>query len=193
MIDLAFEVRGGPVPKGYAFALWHEVVRILPWLDAEERAGILSLRGAASAEGMLLAQRAKLVLRLPAGLAGQALALSGQQLNIGSGVLSVGMSTERPLQPHTTLHAHMVESAEEEVRFLAGVAEQLQKMQITCKWICGKHLTVMGSGRSLSGYSLVLHDLKPDESLQVQRAGLGGSRHFGCGIFIPYKAITGLD
>ncbi len=193
MIDLAFNLKGSFVPEGYSFALWNEIVRILPWLDAEELAGILPLRGSANGEGMLLAQRAKLVLRLPAELAAHAGALSGQELNIGPSVLQVGAFTERPLQPYTTLHAHQVESGEDEEIFLAGVAARLQEMGITCKWICGKYHTVTGAGKSMSGYSLVLHNLKPHESLQVQRAGLGGSRHFGCGIFIPYKDISGLD
>jgi len=193
MTDLVFYLKGSFVPEGYAFALWDEVARILPWLAAEEQAGILPLRGSASGEGMLLAKRAKLVLRLPMERAAQAGILAGQELNVGSGVLQVGMAMERPLQPYTTLHAHLVESAEEEEMFLADVAVQLQELGIVCKWICGKHHTVKGAGQSLSGYSLVLHDLKPDASLLVQRAGLGGSRHFGCGIFVPYKAISGLD
>lgn len=193
MIDMAFELKGSLVPEDYAFALWDEVVRFLPWLDAEELAGILPLRGSASVEGMLLAQRAKLVLRLPAERAAQAGALSGQELNVDSGVLRIGAAMQRNLQPSTTLHSHLVESAEEEELFLAGAAARLRELGITCKWICGKRRTITGARQSLHGYSLVLHDLKPEESLKVQRAGLGGSRHFGCGIFIPHKAITGLE
>jgi len=192
MIDLAFDLKGKFVPVGYAFALWHEVVRILPWLDVEETSGILPLRGSASGENMLLANRAKLVLRLPAELVAQAGMLSGQALNVGSGLLRVGAYTERALQPYTTLHAHLVEGEEGEELFLAGVAARLHEMGVACKWICGKHHTVKGAGQTLSGFSLVLHDLEPDESLQVQRVGLGGSRRFGCGIFVPYKTISGL-
>jgi hypothetical protein len=38
-----------------------------------------------------------------------------------------------------------------------------------------------------------VHDLKSDASLKLQYAGLGESRQYGCGIFVPYKAITGLN
>lgn len=193
MVDLAFDLKGSLIPADYAFELWREVARILPWLDAEELAGILPLRGSDSEGSLLLANRAKLVLRLPVELAAQAGTLSGQKLNMGSGILEVGTSTKRPLQSYTTLHAHLVEGAEEEEVFLEGVAVQLQAMEVSCNWICGKRNTLTGIGQSLSGYSLVLHDLKPEASLLVQRAGLGGSRHFGCGIFIPYKDISGLD
>ncbi len=193
MIDLVFDLKGSFVPEGYAFTLWNEVMRILPWLDAEELAGILPLRGSASAEGKLLAKRSKLVLRLPVKLAAKAVQLSGQELRIGSAVLRVGAVMERPLQAYTTLHSHQVESGDEEEIFLAGVAARLHELDISGKWICGKRHTVMGAEQSLNGYSLVLHDLKAEGSLQIQRLGLGGNRRFGCGIFVPYKDISGLD
>ncbi len=192
MVDMVFDLKGGFVSEGYAFTLWDEVANILPWIDDEEFAGLLPLRGSASGEVLLLSLRSKLVLRLPTELAAQAGALSGHELNVGSGTLRVGAVTERALQPYTTLHAHLVEGEEDEEMFLAGVAARLQEMGIACKWICGKYHTVRGAGQAMSGFSLVLHDLKPEDSLQVQRAGLGGSRRFGCGIFVPYKAISGL-
>lgn len=193
MIDIAFDVKGSFVHAGYAFALWDEVVRCLPWLDAEEFAGILPLRAAASGENMLLPQRAKLVLRLPIKLAPQTRPLSGQELDVEGSTLQIGKAREKSLQSHPTLHAQLVESNSEEEMFIAAMADQLREMKVACKLICGKRHTVTGAKQSVAGYSLVLHDLKPDASLQIQRTGLGGKRRYGCGIFVPYKAISGLD
>lgn len=193
MTDIAFELKGHSVPADHAFALWREVARILPWLEAEKFAGIHPLRVAASGEEMLLPQRAKLVLRLPAARVQQAGLLSGQELHVGSSVLSVGEAQERPLKAFPTLHAQLVASDCKEEVFITGVASELGEMNIGCKWICGKRLVIRGTERTIAGYSLVLHDLKPDESLHLQRYGLGGERHFGCGIFVPYKTISGLD
>lgn len=192
MTDLVFGLRGEFVPENYAFALWRELARRLPWLEADEFAGILPLRVAASGGNMLLPQRAKLVLRLAADCVQQGRSLSGQELDVGGSVLRVGDAVERPLKPHPTLHAQMVESSCDEEVFTAGVTEQLHEMAIDCKLICGKRLTVAGARQMISGYSLVLHDLKPDASLRIQNAGLGGNRRFGCGIFVPHKAISGL-
>ena len=192
MLDIAFDLKGNSVPAGYAFALWGEVVRCLPWLDAEEYAGILPLRAAASGENMLLPQRAKLVLRLPAELALQAMLLSGQELDVEGSVLRVGKAKQKLLQPYPTLHAQLVESSSGEEEFLTDMADQLREMDVVCKLICGKHNSVTNTRQAVVGYSLVLHDLKPDASLQIQRAGLCGKRRFGCGIFDPYKAISGL-
>jgi CRISPR-associated protein Cas6 len=193
MIDVVFDLKGGLIPDDYAFELWNEVVRILPWLEAENSAGILPLRGSKHSEGLLLAKRTKLVVRLPQALSVRVAELSGQQLAVGSGVLQVEAAAARPFQPYPTLHAHLVESEMDEVLFLADISEKLQDLGVNCKWICGKRVTVTGEARSISGYSLVLHDLKPEGSLRVQSVGLGGNRRFGCGIFVPYKEISGLD
>lgn len=193
MVDVAFDLEGSIVPGSYAFTLWNEIVRILPWLEPVETAGVIPLRGAGSEEGFLLAKRSRLVLRLPAAMAGEAMALSGHELDFGATRLKVGAAVQRSLQPFATLHANLVESAKEEEAFLEEVAARLGDMQISCKWICGKRDTLDSGGSSLSGYSLVLHDLKPEDSLLVQRSGLGGNRRFGCGIFVPFKTISGLE
>ena len=192
MTDVVFELKGHSVPADYVFALWREVVRILPWLEDEKFAGIHPLKVAASGEEMLLPQRAKLVLRLPSARASQAGHLSGQELHVGSSVLRVGEAGERPLQAYPTLHAQLVASDCNEEVFVAGVVSELGELNISCKWICGKRHAIKGAEGAIAGYSLVVHDLKPHDSLHMQQYGLGGQRHFGCGIFVPYKTITGL-
>jgi len=193
MIDIVFDLNGSSVPLNYPFALWSEAVRCLPWLSDEENAGILPLKGSVSGDTLLLSHRTKLVLRVPAAFAIQAEQLSGQQFKIDGGILSVGKSKERLLQPTTTLHAYMVESKLSEIDFLAEMKVKLQAMNVSCNLICDKQRVVRGVNQTLSGFGLVLHDLKPLASIKIQCLGLGGARHFGCGIFVPFKAITGLD
>lgn len=193
MIDIVFDLNGSSVPEGFPFALWSEVVRCLPWLQNEEYAGILPLRGAVSGDSILLSKRTKLVLRVSADRAAQAGQLSGQQLYVDGSLLIVGKGKERQLLPATTLHSYVVESSLGEIEFLADMKEKLQLMNISCNLICDKHRNIRGVKQSLSGFGLVLHDLKPLASIQIQRIGLGGARHFGCGIFVPFKAISGLE
>jgi CRISPR-associated protein Cas6 len=193
MIDVVFDLNGSSVPESYPFALWSEVVRCLPWLKNEINAGILPLRGSASGEETLLSKRTKLVLRVPTEHADRTVQLSGQQLDIDGYTLTVGKGKVRPLQAATTLHAYLVESNLGEIEFLADMKQKLQTLNISCNLICDKHRKVRGVQKTLSGFGLVLHDLKPAASLQIQSMGLGGSRHFGCGIFVPFKAISGLD
>jgi CRISPR-associated protein Cas6 len=191
MIDVTFALGGRSLPQAHAQELWWAVVRVLPWLEAEQAAGILPLRLSAGGEGVLLPQRARLVLRVPLALASQTQALSGQRLDIGGHELTVGEGKRRELQAHPTLHAHVVISARAEQEFLAEVAAELRELDVICQWICGRRVTLAGE-RSIEGYSLVLHELKPLDSLRVQYAGLGNERRYGCGIFVPYKDIPDL-
>ncbi|HEY5993788.1 MAG TPA: type I-MYXAN CRISPR-associated protein Cas6/Cmx6 [Gallionellaceae bacterium] len=192
MTDVIFALSGRSLPADYAYALWREVARVLPWL-AEAGAGIMPLRAPEQGDDLLLHKRARLVLRIPAGLLEQARQLSGKSLDVGGHALAVGEARERPLQPSPTLHAQLVASSAPEDEFLQAMASEMQGHGIAGKLICGKHHTLPGSEGKISGFSLVVHELKPQDALRLQGCGLGGERHFGCGIFIPYKVITNLD
>ncbi|MFA6903846.1 MAG: type I-MYXAN CRISPR-associated protein Cas6/Cmx6 [Gallionellaceae bacterium] len=193
MVDVVFDLNGSTVPASYPFILWSELLRCLPWLGETGNIGVHPLRGSASGDNILLSRRTKLILRLPAERAAEAYSLSGQQLNIDGNVLIVGQARDRPLQAATTLHSYIVESKLGEVEFLADMKQKLQAMNIPCNLICDKYRKINDGNNSLSGFGLVLHDLKPAASLHIQRAGLGGSRYLGCGIFVPFKSISGLD
>lgn len=190
MTDIAFGLKGKSIPEGYMFELWREVICHLPWMESDEHAGILPLRAASGGGHMLLAQRAKLVLRVAVEHVPRVWVLAGKELDIGGSILQVGEAGERPFKPYPTLHAHLVEGPDEEAAFLAEAGGALRDMGIACKLICGMRSEIRGAGQAISGFSLVLHDLKPEESLLVQHAGLGGSRRFGCGMFVPFKTIS---
>lgn len=193
MIDVVFDMEGTVVPNHYPFLLWAELLRCLPWLAEEASAGVHPLRGSASGDTTLLSKRTKLILRLPVTRASPAHKLTGQQLNIDGSVLIIGKAREKELQAATTLHAHIVESALSEVEFLADMRAKLQAMKIDCNLICDKFRKISNGNNAVSGFGLVLHDLKLPASLSIQRTGLGGARQLGCGIFVPFKAISGLD
>jgi CRISPR-associated protein Cas6 len=193
MIDLVFDLGGGPLSADYPFALWAALVRYVPQLETDALAGVLPLRTAESGKQMLLPRRAKLVLRLPRALAGHAAALSGLQLDVEGSPLSLGAGKLREIQPYSTLHAQLVVGADDEVEFMEGVAAELAALGVEGKLICGLRRSLSGAQRAIGGYGLVIHDLKPEASLRLQYAGLGAERHLGCGIFIPYKVISGLE
>lgn len=194
MIDAVFDLEGGTLPASYRFALWVALLRHAPRLAEEKRVGVLPLRSTVNGQGMLLAKRAKLVLRVPSALAEFATAsLSGQQLDIDGSPLRVGEVRYRPIQPYPTIHAQLVTGSNDEVLFVADIKQQMGELGVAGNLICGKRVVCNGGQRPIHGYSLVLHDLKPEASLQLQYAGLGDDRKFGCGIFVPYKVITGLS
>jgi len=193
MIDMVFDATGETLPSGYPFALWAELVSHAPELSGDESVGVVPLRTAESNGDILLPRRAKLILRLPQTMIHAAETLSGKELNISGRPLRLGASQRRQIQPHPTLHAQLVVDAGDEMAFLAKVQADLNTMDIKAGLICGRHQSLADNHHTLSGYSLVVHDLKPEASLCLQSNGLGGERCFGCGIFLPYKVISGFE
>lgn len=191
---MVFDLEGGTLPSAYPFALWDALLHHAPQLASEKLVGVLPLRATESKEGILITKRTKLVLRLPKVLADPiAKCLVGSTLQIGTNPLSVGHCKSRDILPFPTVHGQLVKGADNEVLFIDDVKNQLNEMGITAKLICGKRHAINGDQQSIQGYSLVVHDLKPEASLQLQYAGLGEDRQLGCGIFIPYKVISGLS
>lgn len=190
MLDLYFDISGETLPADYAFVLWKEALQILPWLGDDERCGFLPLKAPLESGIFWLPKRTKLVLRISREGSDGALALCERAMQISGTTIKFGSAKKRELQFHPTLNSHLVCGPDDETDFLSAVGRELAAMGIDCKLICGKssHL-----GDDISGKSLVLFDLKPQQSLLIQEKGLGDYRRFGCGIFQPHKNITGLD
>lgn len=193
MLDLVFDISGGPLSANYPFALWTALLDLAPDLAEENRIGVLPLRMPGIA-AETLPKRAKLALRIPTTLSKELMAkLSGQQLDMDGIPVHLGTSRIREIAPYSTMHAQQVATTEDEIPFMNNIRAQLDEMGIACNLICGMQRTIGNAEQSIQGYSLVVHDLKLDASLRLQYAGLGEARRFGCGIFIPYKVIAGLN
>ena len=194
MIDVVFDLGGETPSASYPFALWAELLRLSPQLQEEFNVGILPLRLSESSDGMLLPKRTRLAVRLPLTLAEQTIAqLSNQVLKVEGCRMQLGKGKTKPIQFYPTIHAQMVAGESDEAAFMEDIAKQLKLLGVTGNLICGKQHTLKGKNESIHGFSLVIHDLKAEASLKLQYAGLGSSRHLGCGIFIPYKVISGLS
>ena len=191
-VDIVFSIRGHSVPRDHSFMLWRELRLCLPWLEAEAHAGIHAIRGApANDEMLLLTQRASLVLRLPEARLADALSLSGQQLDLDGHLLHIGDARQRPLQAFPTLYSHLVcTGSDDELDFLDDVAAQLERINVACKFMCGRQRALRAEQTVIGGYSLMLHGLGADQSMLLQQTGVGGHRKLGCGLFVPHKSIA---
>ena len=189
--DVVFAIAGTSLPAEHAYALWREIVGWLPWFENEPGAGIHPLRAApGTGESVLLARRAKLVLRVPRERLPDALALAGRSLAIGTG-LEVGAPVERPLRPWATLHAQRVAlGVVDEVAFGDEIMRRLAAQGVRGECMTGRRRMQRAGARDIEGYSVVLHGLRPEDSLRVQSEGIGADRALGWGIFIPHKSIA---
>ena len=191
MVDVAFTLRGGPIPADHGWQLFGLLAQRLDWLAAEADAGVHPIRGARALAGEIhLGARARLMLRLPRERAEQSFALSGARLALGNSV-EVGGARLRPLFAHGTLYSQFVATGTpDEAGFQRDVSAELERAGIGCKVICGRMRHAQTEGAEIVGFSLMLHDISPEHSLRMQAAGLGAGRKLGCGIFIPHKSAA---
>ena len=192
MSDIQYELKGDALPLDHAWALYQGLLSIALWLTEEESLGIHPVLGADTGNGeMILNRRAKLVVRSPAARLDDLAKLSGRSFKVDGHTLILGASKIKPLTQHTPLYAHTVcTGSEDEQTFTHDILRELDAMNITTRFICGRPQKFFDGEKIATGYSLMLHGLPIEHAIRVQQQGLGLHRKLGCGIFIPHKSIT---
>ena len=190
--DAVFPLEGQVLPRDHAQALQQALCAQLPWLDTDSVAGIHPIKVVHGSEDQaLLSRRARLLLRVGARRVDELMALAGFDLDVAGHRLRLGVPHRRELQPHATLYAYKVAAdSADEIRFMAAVGRELAQLAIGGKPVCGKRQRMLVSGRVLDTFSLMLHELPPEQSLRLQQHGLGPHRLLGCGIFVPHKSAA---
>ncbi len=203
IVDLAFTLRCRQIPVDHGYALSRALQQALPWMRDDERVAVHQIHVASSQNGwerpsqgseqlLQLSRRTKLLLRLPVERVDDARKLAGRVLDIGGYPLTVGEGSTRPLSKLTTIFARYVVSAagDDEAQFLANMARELDTLGIRVKKaLCGRPNLLATGEQPVCTRSLLLADLNADDSLRLQRVGLGSHRKMGCGIFVPHKGI----
>ncbi len=204
IVDAVFAIACRSLPVDHAYALQQAIQEALPWFAEEPLAGLHTVHGAASGSGWMrpegadavlqLSHRAKLALRLPAHRAEEAAALVGCTLQVAGSPLRVEKMALRPLSRITTLFSRcVVLAADDEAMFVSAATEELGALGIRAeRMVCGRMTTVATPARTYQARSLMLAGLTLEQSLLLQRSGLGAGRKLGCGLFIPHKDIADL-
>ena len=195
LIDLQFDLVGTTIPADNAQLLADALQGLLPWLGEDGGSGIQHMKGAETNTGdatLNINRRTKLFLRVPKTRVADAQQLIGQSLDLAGHALQIGSFKTREFSPFGNIYAHFVDTGSPtEEQFVQDVMQELDgHFQLRCGFICGKRQTLQSTSGPLHGYSLMLHDVPPHKSLQLQDEGLGRHRLLGCGIFIPHKSIA---
>ena len=194
IVDLVFPLRGQAIRQDYADVLWRALSARLPWLADDPMVGVHPLTGVSAGDHELyLTRRAKLTLRLPATRVEAARALTGSRLEL-AGEVEIGAASVKPLAPIKTLYSSFVTlGVDVEADFLAACEAQLASAAIPAQLVCGKAHVGHGQDGEWRGFSLMLFGLTVNDSLRMQREGLGGERKRGCGIFVPHKSVAAVS
>jgi CRISPR-associated protein Cas6 len=201
--DLTFRLTARILPLDHAWELSRALLCHLPWLEDEPRACIhlVNYPGNAIIDGaavdsaqktFYVSKRARLSIRLPVHRVDHAVNLSGCSLDIDGHKILIGPSRVRQLVPSDTLLARHVihdESVSEE-KFVDELVNRIRDEGINIrKVVCGQTSHFRLPTQSLSVRSVLVADLKLDDSITLQSSNLGDGRLMGCGIFIPHKGL----
>ena len=204
VVDVVFRIACPTLPLDHAHALSSALLKVLPWLEDEDTAGIHLIHGAASGNGWFrpedtenellhLSRRTRMRLRVPRDRLQDAQALTGQSLDVEGHSLEIGKSDVSLLSSLPTLFSRYVLTHAEldEMQFLETVAEQLQALDIPGRKMLGgiTHSMKFPEGPVFTR-SLMVADLAPEQAVRLQQVGLGEGRTIGCGLFLPHKGIN---
>jgi CRISPR-associated protein Cas6 len=205
IVDAVFAITCRSLPVDHAYALAQAVQTALPWFADEPDAGLHTIHGAASASGWMrpegpeallqLSHRAKLALRLPRHRLEDAAALLGRTLEVAGCAMRVDRLSARPLARITTLFARGVLLADtaDESAFVAAAERALGELGIKPEtMLCGRVTLLATPARTYHTRSLMVAGLAMEQSLELQRRGIGEERKLGCGLFIPHKGVGDL-
>lgn len=204
IIDLAFKINCQCLPLEHARQLSLAIHQALPWISEEEMAGIHLIHGAESGNGwqrpedtsnevLYLSRRTRMSLRLPKSRIEDAIKLTGQTLEIDEYKIVVGESSVKLLSTSSTIFSRYVSSSDDETEdaFQRRAYSELQDMGINVtKLLCGKTHILQGYNADIFTRSLMLAELKSEESIKVQQLGIGEDRKMGCGLFLAHKGIA---
>jgi CRISPR-associated protein Cas6 len=195
MVDVAFDLSAPALPAGFEWPLYLAVSTLAPWIADSPQAGVHPLRGSRLADGgLLVARRAKLMVRMPRDRVCAASVLEGAALEVAGTTVRVGQGTFRKFRPAPTLYSpRVVMGAEQEDAFCARVESALERLAIRRAFLCGRRVEVIFDGRTHAAFSVAVHGLDEAQSLLLQAAGLGSGHPVGCGLFVPHKTIAGLE
>jgi CRISPR-associated protein Cas6 len=189
-IDLAFRLVGKTVPVDHGYTLYSAVSRVLPEIHSLKEAAIHPIRGTYSGDGtLLLTSSSRLILRVQDTQIPTCLQLAGKRLDIDQHALRVSVPEVRRLRPAAKLRARLVtfKNSLNEDRFLEVVTQRLEELRVGGEPVLGQRRTLRVKDKQVVGFELAMVDLTAEESLELQEKGLGGRRHMGCGVFVPWR------
>jgi CRISPR-associated endonuclease/helicase Cas3 len=165
----------------------------VPEIHAAISVGVHPIRGTKVEPGFLeLNPRSAVTLRAPSGLLPKLIPLGGRKLHIAPCPVRLGVPQVFSLLPTARLRADLVtiKGYMEIPQFESAVRRKLDMLGVrnSVRVEVGPRRVVRIRRQTIVGFGLRLADLSDAESIRLQQSGIGGRRHFGCGLFQPDAA-----
>lgn len=199
MIDVIYKLSGQRVPKDCAYNLFAALCHYWPELHDRTDIGILPLMGQYNAPNRDM-QPEGMTLRVQEADLKNALMLAGKSLRIDDKMIQIeAVERVAELESHATLYSYLVTVKERvtapdllayvqedlDRRGIGGTAALVPRVKATLDKDPFIRRTVNLKTANVVGYAVKVSGLSPEDSIRLQVEGVGGRRHFGCGIFYP--------
>lgn len=196
-IELSFPVLGKSLPADHGYALYAALVHQVPELRQQKPLSILTVPGFPDRQGKInLTQYSCFKIRVPVPKIPLVYQLAGKRISIGKHEIQIGIPQTSVIQPATQLRSRIVtiKGYTEPDLCLEAARRQLNKLGISANLSIELNSKGQPSRKTIKikrytivGFSTVVTQLSPEDSIQLQTYGLGGKRRMGCGIFVPHK------
>lgn len=208
IIDLSFNITGKQIPADHGYSLYSCISHILPHLHNSNEIGIHTISGIPIGNRLIsITPQSRLIFRVDDEKIQNILPVAGKTIEIDRNKITIGVSSTLPIVPYPRLYSRIViiKGFTEPEPFLEAAKRQLEALGIKGKAALvpqpeiaeanigresGTHSpflrrTINIHGKQVVGFALKVGELSAEESITLQEKGIGGRRHFGCGIFIP--------
>jgi CRISPR-associated protein Cas6 len=196
-VDLSFSVMGKSLLIDHGYALFSALAHWKQELHHLESMSITAITGIPTEQCMMqLTDRSRLLIRLPVDKVPVVYPLAGKSLTIGKHKIRFGIPEMDFLQPAQRLRSHLViiTGYQEPESFLEAAQRQLQQLGIqgnlgilTKADGTPKRKTIKVKQSTKVGFGLDVTRLSDEDSLTLQRKGIGGKHKMGCGVFVAVK------
>jgi CRISPR-associated endonuclease/helicase Cas3 len=201
-IDLVFSLTGKILPLDNGYIVYSALSRICPAIHELDNISIHPIAGIPESSKLLrLTQHSKLQIRLPVDLIPFIYeSLAGQTFTIGQNQFQLDIPKYNPLHPFPNLYSRLViiRRFQEPQGFLDAGKRQLKRLGIQgtialstrangqpqCRQLTIKNTTGTFTVR---GFGVQITDLNPEDSITLQKYGIGGKQKMMCGVFVPSR------
>jgi CRISPR-associated endonuclease/helicase Cas3 len=201
-IDLVFPLTGQTLPLDNGYIVYSALSRICPAIHQLENISIHPIAGIPeSSKQLRLTQRSNLQIRLPVDLIPFIYeSLAGQTFSIGQNQFQLGIPEHNPLHPFPNLYSRLViiRRFQEPQGFLEAAKRQLERLNIQGTITLSTRANGQPQCRQLTienktgtfpvrGFGVQVTDLNTEDSITLQKYGIGGKQKMMCGVFVASR------
>jgi CRISPR-associated endonuclease/helicase Cas3 len=189
-VDSIFPVHGTSLNADHNYYLFSALCQAVPEFHTLEGFSFNTINGLPDNQGVIkLGSQSILRIRLPLEYYKLTNKLHNKRLIINRNQIELGTASYQTIKPKDTLTSRIVtiKGAFTGDDFVKSCQRQLQNLNINSSVFISRRLTVRitkGRPYTIVGFTTILKNLTPDDSVKVQELGLGGKRRLGCGVFV---------